>query len=107
MIMPVRGSSLPTRVRQRVFGDLARSRIELSDVAFGICRKPDVACAIRHQTMRARVGRLQVELSHLAGYWVQATQSIRSLSGVPERAIGGQRRIMRVGVGREHIPLFD
>jgi len=35
-------------------------------------------------------------------------QRIRFLSGVPERAIGGQRRIMWVGVGRRgQIPLFD
>jgi len=92
-----------TLVRQGVFGDLACSRTELPDAAFEVCRKPDVACAISHQAMRAGVGRLQ----HLAGYRVQATQRIRFLSGVPERAIGGQRRIMGVGVGRGRIPLFD
>ena len=47
-----------TLVRKWVFGDLARSRIELSDVAFGICGEPDVACVISHQAMRAGVGRL-------------------------------------------------
>src|SRR6266851_410265 len=83
---PVRGSSFPCSLE--------------------VCRKPDVACAISHQAMRAGVGCLQLELSHLAGYRVEATQRIRFLSGVPERAIGGQRRIMGVGVGRGHIPLF-
>jgi hypothetical protein len=55
-----------TLVRQGVFGDLACSRIELPDVAFEVCRKPDVACTISHQSMRAGVGCLQLELSHLA-----------------------------------------
>src|SRR6266446_6777367 len=78
-----------TLVRQGVFGDLACSRIELPDVALEVCRKPDVACAISHQAIRAGVGCLQLELSHLAGYRIQAPQRIRFLSGVPERAIRG------------------
>src|SRR5260370_25453574 len=93
-----------TLVRQGVFGDLVCSRIELPNVAFEVCRKPDVACVISHQAMRARVGCLQLELWHLGDYKLQATQRIRFLSGVPERAIGASAGSWGwdLGVGTSH-----
>jgi hypothetical protein len=79
-----------TLVRQGVFGDLARSRIELPNVAFEVCRKPDVACAISHQ---ATLSLTRSERNPVAG----GTGEQRARVMDPRCAFWGSRSIARDG----------
>ena len=90
-----------------VFGNFARLRIQLPDVASRNCSKPDVPLLIRNQAVRPRAGRLQGILHELSGFRIEPAQLVSCLARVPERAVGGERRIMRARFRGRNLIFLD
>ncbi len=94
-------------VRQGVFVDRPGSRIELADIPFEIRCEPDVSLAIGNEAMRTGVWSLQTVLAYFTGCGIQAPEGIGHLARVPQGAIGCDRGIVRVRIGRRHVPFSD
>src|SRR5215469_12691655 len=90
-----------------VFGDRAASRIQFAYVSLEDRGKPDIAVRIRYQPVRTGIRRFERIFLELARPWIKPSQLVCQLSGVPERSIGRDGRIMRAGTRCWHFPFLD
>src|SRR5437899_13002888 len=99
--------TVSARIRHRVLRNLTVVGIQFSDIAFEYRCEPDISCGVRDQAVGTRIRRLQRKFSEASGSRVEAAELVSHLSGVPERAIGCNGRIMWAGMWRGHIPFPD
>ena len=90
-----------------VLGHLAGLGIELADEPRAVTGVPDVAVAIRDETVRTGVGRGQRPLADLPGRHVDTPEIVRALTRVPQAAVDAESGIVRVGVWRRRVPIGE
>ena len=94
-------------VGRAVLADVAGLGVELADVSGGDRSEPDVALPVGDEAVRSRVRRLERIFLEGAGGRIEAAEFVGRLSGVPERAVGRECRIVRARFGRGNIVLLD
>src|SRR6516162_1311488 len=95
------------RIRHRIFDNLAGLWIQFPDISLVICCEPNVAFFIGDQSVRTGIPILDLVFLNLAGVDIQTPDDVRILTGVPKRTVWTDFRIVRVGVWRRSVPLFD
>ena len=90
-----------------ILGNASGLRIKLTKLARGNGGEPNVAIFIRDQPVRTGVRRLQRVFFKFASLRIQPAQLVRSLTCVPQRAIGSDSGIMRTRLRCWHIVFHD
>jgi len=94
-------------IRQFVFDDFSGAGLEFADVAGKIGGEPDVAVSIGDESVWARHWRIQVIFRDAACRGINVSQSVRHLTGVPNRPVERRKRIMRARSRRRGGPFFE